>query len=312
MGWSSEPWGNRSVDKRQRYAQVRFRGLRDWCAPLWSNLYVLRNLGDGDHFFVAPETAAKLAKVNPGDVIITNTSENLEDVGKAVAWPGGAQIVTGGHATVLKQSQDAKYIAYWLQSSQFSAQKRRLATGTKVIDASAKSLATIRIPVPPIEVQREIVRILDKFTQMEAELEARRLQYAHYRDSLLTFPDAEDAQWIPMGELGKWFGGGTPSKGVREYWENTTIPWLSPKDMATDTVRSTEDRVAAVALERTALKLVPAGSVAFVVRSNILRRRFPIALVPISVTLNQDMRTLVPREGILPTYVAQICMARRE
>ncbi|MCH3982612.1 MAG: restriction endonuclease subunit S [Prevotella sp.] len=43
------------------------------------------------------------------------------------------------------------------------------------------------IPVPPLSVQREIVRILDNFTSMEAELEARRKQYEYYRDQLLTF-----------------------------------------------------------------------------------------------------------------------------
>jgi len=141
--------------------------------------------------FVAPETAAKLAKVDPGDVIITNTSENLEDVGKAVAWLGDSQIVTGGHATVFKHAQDPKYIAYWLQTPDFFVQKKRMATGTKVIDVSAKALEKVLIPVPPLEVQREIVRVLDLFTtleaELEAELEARRRQYAHYRDSLLTF-----------------------------------------------------------------------------------------------------------------------------
>ena len=49
------------------------------------------------------------------------------------------------------------------------------------------------IPVPPLEVQREIVRVLDKFTQLEAELEAeleaRRAQYEHYRTEFLTFGD---------------------------------------------------------------------------------------------------------------------------
>ena len=55
--------------------------------------------------FIAPATAAKLAKANPGDIIITNTSENLEDVGKAVAWLGNDQIVTGGHATVVKRNR---------------------------------------------------------------------------------------------------------------------------------------------------------------------------------------------------------------
>ncbi|WP_028245167.1 restriction endonuclease subunit S [Pseudoclavibacter soli] len=161
--------------------------------------------------FVTSEKAAKLAKVDPGDIIITNTSENIEDVGKAVAWLGAETIVTGGHATVIKHSQNPKYLAYWFASVNFSIQKRKLATGTKVIDVSAKQLSTIRIPVPPLEVQREIVRILDQFTQLEAELEAeleaRRRQYEYYRDQLLTFREAGGVRWIPMGEFGTVFGG---------------------------------------------------------------------------------------------------------
>jgi type I restriction enzyme S subunit len=141
--------------------------------------------------FVAPDTAAKLSKAQPGDIIITNTSENVEDVGKAVAWLGKEAIVTGGHATVIRHHEDPKYLAYWFQSESFSAQKRALATGTKVIDVSAKQLAKIRIPVPPLEVQREIVRVLDHFTELEAELEAelnaRRKQYVYYREKLLKF-----------------------------------------------------------------------------------------------------------------------------
>jgi type I restriction enzyme S subunit len=145
--------------------------------------------------FVPVAKAAKLAKVDPGDIIITNTSENLEDVGKAVAWLGTEQIVTGGHASVFKHKQEPKYIAYWLQSQAFRLQKRKLATGTKVIDVSAKSLAKVKIPVPPLEVQREIVRVLDTFSrleaELEAELEARRKQYTFYRDQLLKFTERE-------------------------------------------------------------------------------------------------------------------------
>ncbi|WP_315296237.1 restriction endonuclease subunit S [Rothia mucilaginosa] len=48
--------------------------------------------------------------------------------------------------------------------------------------------SNIEIPVPPLEIQEAIVEILDKFTNLEAELEARTLQYEYYRDQLLTFP----------------------------------------------------------------------------------------------------------------------------
>ncbi len=153
---------------------------------------------------VAPETAARLAKVEPGDVIVTNTSENLEDVGKAVAWLGSEPIVTGGHATVFKHQQDPKFVSFWLQSPDFQRQKKRLATGTKVIDVSARSLATVRMPVPPLKVQREIVKVLDTMEKLEAELEAelaaRRRQYAYYRDELLTF---EEGGGSPVGGTGR-------------------------------------------------------------------------------------------------------------
>jgi type I restriction enzyme S subunit len=155
--------------------------------------------------FVVADKAARLAKVEPGDLIITNTSENVDDVCKAVAWIGDTQIVTGGHATVLKHDQDPKYLSYYLRTPHFLAEKRKHATGTKVIDVSAKSLAKIRIPIPPLAVQREIVKVLDAFTALEAELEAqlaaelaaRRRQYQHYRDALLSFGElrSENGEW---------------------------------------------------------------------------------------------------------------------
>lgn len=61
----------------------------------------------------------------------------------------------------------------------------------------------IRVPIPPLEVQKEIVRVLDLFQW----LEARRLQYAHYREALLSFPDSRAVRMAPLGELGEIFRG---------------------------------------------------------------------------------------------------------
>jgi type I restriction enzyme, S subunit len=264
--------------------------------------------------FVAPQTAAKLAKVEPGDIIITNTSENLDDVGKAVAWLGAQQIVTGGHATVFKHQQEPKYLAYWLQSPSFRLQKKKLATGTKVIDVSAKSLAKIVIPIPPIEVQREIVKILDTFSkleaELEAELEARQIQYTFYCDQLLTHFDPEAVRFEPLATVGKWYGGGTPSKSNGEFWRGGSIPWVSPKDMGRPVITSTEDYITEAAVKGSSTKLVPPTSVVMVVRSSILDRIFPSALVPIPVALNQDMKAVVPCADILPAYLAHILRSR--
>jgi len=116
----------------------------------------------------------------------------------------------------------------------------------------------------------------------------------------------------PLRDVGTWYGGGTPSKAVAEFWKHGTVPWLSPKDMDVETVESTGLSVANAALLKSPLKLVPAGSVTFVVRSNVLRRRLPIAFVPFPTTLNQDMRAVVPDDGILPEYLLHFCRSRSE
>lgn len=109
---------------------------------------------------------------------------------------------------------------------------------------------------------------------------------------------------LPLGALGEWYGGGTPSKDRSDYWSCGTVPWLSPKDMGPDVLHSTRDRITDEAVAGSAARLVPAGSVALVVRSGILERTLPISVVPFEVTLNQDMKALVPREGVDARWVA--------
>ena len=86
---------------------------------------------------------------------------------------------------------ESKYLYYSALSNQkfFTDRVRRAGIPTLAAD----SVLSLRIPVPPLEVQREIVRVLDKFTQLEAELEAeleaRKKQYEYYRDQLLSFKE---------------------------------------------------------------------------------------------------------------------------
>lgn len=149
--------------------------------------------------FVDKKLADKLLKVHPNDLIVTATSENLEDVCKAVAWLGGSDIVTGGHSIVVRHHQNAKYLSYYFQTLDFFQRKRAYVHGTKVMEIKKDDLAKIVVPVPPLPVQEEIARILDSFSSLEAELEARRKQYAYYRNELLTF-DGERVQWLKLGE----------------------------------------------------------------------------------------------------------------
>ena len=162
--------------------------------------------------FVSHELAEKLQKVNKGDLVIAVTSENVEDVGTCVVWLGDEQIVTGAHAAIFKHNQDPKYVAYWFQTNDFFTQKKRIAKGTKVIDLTPQKLEEVTMPVPPLPVQREIVQILDNFTELTeeitekltAELTARKKQYEYYRDTLLTFGvhrGAFETKWRTLAEI---------------------------------------------------------------------------------------------------------------
>lgn len=218
--------------------------------------------------FVHPNLAKKLIKVNPGDIIIACTSENIEDVCKAVAWLGTTEIVTGGHACVFSHKENPKYISYFFQTENFFQQKKRYARGVKVIDVKAIDLAKIEIPIPPIEVQNEIVRILDKFAslaaELQAELQARQKQYEYYRNKLLTFTKngggTQGVTWMKMSELFDIRNGYTPSKAKSEYWDNGSIPWFRMEDIRQNG-RKLADSIQHITLEAVkGGRLFPAGS----------------------------------------------------
>ena len=87
-----------------------------------------------------------------------------------------------------------KYIYYWLNT-----------LPSELIEGDHKrqwisNYANKKIPLPPLSVQQEIVRILDKFTQLEAELDCRKRQYEYYRNKLLTYEENE-VEWKTLGEV---------------------------------------------------------------------------------------------------------------
>ena len=123
------------------------------------------------------------------------TSENIEDVCKCVVWLGEMDVAVSGHTAIIHHNQNAKYLAYYFNTSSFFEQKKKLVHGTKVIEVTPSNLESIIIPLPTIEEQERIVEILDRFDKLcndlseglPAEIDARQKQYEYYRDKLLRF-----------------------------------------------------------------------------------------------------------------------------
>ena len=188
-----------------------------------------------------------------------------------------------------------KYLYYNLKRMRLS----QMNEAAGVPSMNQKKLGQIRIPIPPLEVQCEIVRILDQFTtleaELEAELEARRAQYEYYRNQLLSYDALASrgpVEWVKLRDIGVWSGGGTPSKARDDFWVGGEIPWITPKDMRSSHIASSEICVTKDGVLGSSIKLIKAPSIAIVVRSSILQHTLPIAQIDVDATFNQDMKVL--------------------
>ena len=142
-----------------------------------------------------------------------------------------------------------KFLFYILKSKYDDILK--LIHGTTIPGISIEDVRNLKVNIPPIEIQNEIVKILDTFTQLEAELEAeleaRDKQYQYYRNKLLDFDNNQELlqklfekdnkeidNTIYYNKLKDVFdikNGFTPSKNNNEFWENGTIPWFKLDDI---------------------------------------------------------------------------------
>ena len=190
------------------------------------------------------------------------------------------RIATSSDTAILSN----KFLYYWLNNNiDLIAKTYR---GAGIQHPSMSQVLNIVIPVPPLEVQEEIVMILDSFSdyaaELQAELQARKEQYEYYRNLLLTFNpagcagEADDEQegsvttrgghsypiqWKTMGEIcSRICSGGTPSTSNKSYYEGE-IPWLRTQEVDWKDVYDTEIKISKAAIDNSSAKLMPANCV---------------------------------------------------
>jgi type I restriction enzyme S subunit len=152
---------------------------------------------------------ASLRYAEPGDVVITDVGETVEDVGKAVAWLGDDKVAIHDHCYAFRHSMNPKFVSYCMQTESFISKKAKYVARTKVNTLLINGFSKIEIPVPfpndsekSLAEQARIVAILDKFDVvtnsisegLPREIELRQKQYEYYRDLLLNFPKQEEAE----------------------------------------------------------------------------------------------------------------------
>jgi type I restriction enzyme S subunit len=141
-----------------------------------------------------PNTA-RVTAYEVGDVLLGNIRPYLKKIWLATDAGG-----CSGDVLAIRISPThagrliPEFLYHLLSADKFFAYNMQNAKGSKMPRGSKEAILRYRIPLPPIDIQQEIVRVLDQFRalqfELEAELEARRLQYSHYREALLSLDDS--------------------------------------------------------------------------------------------------------------------------
>ncbi|SFI68331.1 type I restriction enzyme, S subunit [Treponema bryantii] len=135
------------------------------------------------------EITTKLRYAEKNDVIIVAAGENKIDIGIAVAWLGDEKVAIHDACYIYRHKQNPVYLSYIFRTHEYHQFLKKYVAEGKICSVSSDSISKYEIPVPPLEVQNEIVRILDKFitlkTELETELEVRRKQYEWAKQQLL-------------------------------------------------------------------------------------------------------------------------------
>jgi len=108
--------------------------------------------------------------------------------------------------------------------------------------------------------------------------------------------------WVPLNEIGAMSGGMTPSKGKSAFWDGD-VNWFSSKDIKTDELTESELKITREATEATGLQVYSPGCMVMVARSGILKRTFPVSILRVEGTVNQDLKVLSPFVGGIERYL---------
>lgn len=191
-------WGFPNADQGAMTGDIPFYKVSDMNLPgnelvmHRANNYVNREVAQ--RLRVSPAPAGTVIFPKIGAAVATNKKRLLS---VASAFDNNVMGLVPGTAVL------PKFLFYWMQTVDLVL----ISNDSGAVPSIRKSsVQLMRIPVPPVAVQREIVRILDQFTQLEAELEAeleaRRRQFEHYLHTLL-LPRGGETVWRTLGEVGK-------------------------------------------------------------------------------------------------------------
>ena len=239
---------------------------------------------------IRQEIASKMRYAHQHDIVIVGAGETIEDIGIGVAWLGKMDVAVHDACYIFHHDMNPVFISYVLRTEDYHRQLKKYITTGKISSISANGIGQAIIPVPPLAIQNEIVKLLDNFTELTAELTAelqlRKKQYSFYRDSLLNFSrDDAEVEWKTLREISTHIcSGGTPRKTNSAYYNGGAIPWLRTQEVAFNYIEKVTSFITEEGLRNSSAKWIPSHCV-IVAISGATAGRSAVNNIPI--TTNQ-------------------------
>lgn len=248
----------------------------------------------------APSRAQQIIKSE--DVIVSTVRPNLNNV--ALITPEFDNTICSTGFSVLRPTSKIvpEYLFHYTQTEQFISQCISQSTGISYPATSDKKIRGIKIPLPPIEEQRKIAKLLQRINSI---VENCDLQNA-YLESVLLEAIRKSMQGIDsttaLSSISIIKGGITPPKNAADYWGGD-VNWFTTKDLKNEELEESQKKVTELAISETSLTKTTQDSIAISVRGMSLAHRVPISIIPSGSAVNQDLKSIIPSIKEYPVHI---------
>ena len=196
-------------------------------------------------------------------LIAEDGSASLENY--SIQWAVG-KFWANNHVHVVngKEKLNNRFLYHYLTNLNFIP----FLAGKERAKLTKAKLQQIPIPIPPLSVQTEVVKILNALTaltsELTSELTLRRKQYEYYREKLLSEEELGKVgfEYKTIDEISKKISsGGTPTTSNNGYYDNGTIPWLRTQEVDFKEIWDTNIKITEDGLNNSSAKWIPANCV---------------------------------------------------
>ena len=228
--------------------------------------------------------------VQPGDFILSNSMS----FGRPYIMKIQGCIHDGWLVFKQKSGNVSKdYIYSILSSNNVKAQFVKSATGGVVNNLNINLVKEVKIPVPPLHIQEEIVAEIESYQKI---IDGARQVVENYKPRIDIDPEWE---MVELGKICETSSGGTPLKSKPEYYGGN-IPWLKSGEVAQGLIYSVEETITEYGLKSSSAKLFPKNTVLVAMYGATAGK---VGVLKIESTTNQAVCGILPNESYIPEFL---------